>query len=66
VNGKVLLISGRSITEVEDKMDNAQLVWLGPQLDKPMREVPRPTFLTIHSPHQKIGLCFDHGRSGGK
>lgn len=38
VNGKAFLINGGNITEVEDKLDETQGVWLGQELDKQMRE----------------------------
>ncbi|KAF4967736.1 hypothetical protein FSARC_4797 [Fusarium sarcochroum] len=41
VNGKAFLINGGNITEVEDKLDETQGVWLGLGLDKDMREGQR-------------------------
>lgn len=41
VNGKSFLINGGDITEVEDKLDETQPVWLGSQLDSDMREGQR-------------------------
>ncbi|KIL89348.1 hypothetical protein FAVG1_07742 [Fusarium avenaceum] len=41
VNGKAFLINGGNITEVEDKLDETQAVWLGQELDKQMREGQR-------------------------
>ncbi|KAJ3457811.1 hypothetical protein MRS44_014952 [Fusarium solani] len=38
VNGKGFLINGGNITEVEDKLDETQHVWLGSELDSNMRE----------------------------
>lgn len=40
-NGKSFLINGGNITELEDKLDETQSVWLGPELDKHMREGQR-------------------------
>lgn len=41
VNGKSFLINGGKITEVEDKLDEAQPIWMGPELDKNMRDGQR-------------------------
>ncbi|KAI8655293.1 hypothetical protein NCS57_01277700 [Fusarium keratoplasticum] len=41
VNGKSFLINGGNITEVEDKLDETQHVWLGSELDNNMREGQR-------------------------
>lgn len=41
VNGKGFLINGGNITEVEDKLDETQHVWLGSELDRNMREGQR-------------------------
>ncbi|KAH7013890.1 hypothetical protein EDB80DRAFT_568660 [Ilyonectria destructans] len=41
VNGKSFLINGGHITEVEDKLNETQPVWLGDELDKQMREGQR-------------------------
>ncbi|KAH7134463.1 hypothetical protein B0J13DRAFT_587182 [Dactylonectria estremocensis] len=41
LNGKSFLINGGNITEVEDKLVEAQPVWLGAELDKNMREGQR-------------------------
>ncbi|KAJ4250200.1 hypothetical protein NW762_012015 [Fusarium torreyae] len=41
VNGKAFIINGGNITEVEDKLDETQGVWLGPDFDKYMREGQR-------------------------
>lgn len=41
INGKSFLINGGNITEVEDKLDEAQPIWMGPELDKHMREGQR-------------------------
>lgn len=41
VNGKSFLIHGANITELEDKLDETQHLWLGPELDKNMREGQR-------------------------
>ena len=38
VNGKSFIINGGNITEVEDKLDEAQHMWLGTELDVNMRE----------------------------
>ncbi|KAJ2901614.1 hypothetical protein MKZ38_001634 [Zalerion maritima] len=38
INGKTFLINGGCITELEDKLDETQSIWLGPELDKHMRE----------------------------
>lgn len=40
-NGKSFLINGGNITELEDKLDETQHIWLGPDLDKDMREGQR-------------------------
>ncbi|KAJ3540331.1 hypothetical protein NM208_g5115 [Fusarium decemcellulare] len=41
INGKSFLINGGNITELEDKLDETQHIWLGPGLDKDMREGQR-------------------------
>ncbi|KAF5615736.1 3-hydroxyacyl-CoA dehydrogenase [Fusarium sp. NRRL 25303] len=41
INGKAFLINGGRFTEVEDKLDETQAVWLGSELDKNMREGQR-------------------------
>lgn len=41
VNGKSFLINGGNITELEERLDETQHVWLGPELDKDMREGQR-------------------------
>lgn len=41
VNGKSFLINGGNVTELEDKLDETQHVWLGPELDEHMREGQR-------------------------
>ena len=41
INGKAFIIHGNIMTEVEDKLDEVQSVWLGPTLDKNMREGQR-------------------------
>lgn len=41
VNGKSFLINGGHITEVEDKLNETQPIWLGDELDKHMREGQR-------------------------
>ncbi|CVK96630.1 related to 3-hydroxyacyl-CoA dehydrogenase [Fusarium mangiferae] len=41
INGKAFLINGGKFTEVEDKLDETQAVWLGSELDKNMREGQR-------------------------
>lgn len=45
INGKSFLVNGGLITEVEDKLDEARHVWLGPKLDKDMREGQRRLML---------------------
>ncbi|KAH7133876.1 hypothetical protein EDB81DRAFT_658955 [Dactylonectria macrodidyma] len=41
VNGKGFLINGGNITEIEDKLDETQHIWLGMELDGHMREGQR-------------------------
>ncbi|KPM40149.1 hypothetical protein AK830_g6436 [Neonectria ditissima] len=41
LNGKSFLINGGRITEIEDKLDETQPIWLGAELDKDMREGQR-------------------------
>ncbi|KAL2881803.1 hypothetical protein SGCOL_002960 [Colletotrichum sp. CLE4] len=37
VNGKSFFIHGGNISDLEDKLDETQPLWLGPELDKEMR-----------------------------
>lgn len=41
LNGKSFIINGGNITEVEDKLEESQSVWLGSKLDENMREGQR-------------------------
>lgn len=38
INGKTFLINGGNITEVEDKLEETQHIWLGPELSAHMKD----------------------------
>lgn len=41
INGKSFIINGGNITEVEDKLEETQPIWLGQELSKHMNEGQR-------------------------
>lgn len=41
INGKSFIVHGKDFTDVEDKLDQTQHLWMGSELDEAMREGQR-------------------------